>query len=132
MSLTQEAPAGMIKNNQAQQTVVTQTANKPPRERYVLGTSSCYFEPADYLKGRLDVAAVTRMFANENTSIEPCEGKSLKVLFIAKNEIKFLGFITAGDATMELDESHVEKVTEHVTKEVIVKAVDVDELISMF
>jgi len=130
MNTTNPAPAMIV--NKQQGVVANVDKSKTPRERYVVGTSGCYFEVADYMKGKLDASLVKKMFLNPNTSIEETRGKSLKVMFTAENEVKYLGFITAGDAMLSLNKTHIEAITQHTTEEEIYKAVNVDDLVSMF
>jgi len=107
-------------------------AAKAPRDRYILGTSETYFEAAQYLTGKLTADKVKALFANEKTSVEETEGKSLKVMFRTGTEVKFIGFVTAGDASLELDSEDVAVVMNHATTEDITKAIDPDRLVDMF
>ena len=110
-----------------------------PREKYVLGTSGCYYEPADYIKslfGTTDTEKaqlVTDLFANPLSTIEvTIGGRSLKVMFEMGNEIKYCGFITHGDGKMKLTENHIDAITKHVTTEEIYRACTAQELVNAF
>ena len=120
---------GMLSNRQADKTT---GAAKTPRDRFIIGTSECYFEAAQYLTGKLDANKVKALFANPVTTVEETEGKSLKVMFHTGTEVKFTGFVTAGDASLELDNADVAKIMEHATTEPITKAIAADELVDMF
>lgn len=117
------------KNNQANSGA---SAVKQPRDRFIIGQSECYFESAQYLTGKLDATKVKALFVNPETSIEVTEGKSLKVMFHTANEVKFTGFVTAGDASLELDEEDIATIRAHATSEDITKAIDVDALVDLF
>lgn len=124
---------GMLSNKQAQGDKAIDGAKAPaPRERYIIGTSECYFEVAQYLTGKLTPEKVKALFSNEAMTIEETEGKSLKVMFRTANEVKFIGFVTAGDASIELDAQDVDKIMDHASNEPIVKAISADELVALF
>jgi len=120
-------------NRNRTNTSSTTTGNKAsaPKEKYVLGNSECHYEVASYLVGKLTVKKVVALFNNENMYLAETEGRSLKVMFKAKEEIKFLGFITAGDASLDLTEEDIPQILEqaHIS---IVRAISVDELINLF
>jgi len=105
---------------------------KQPRDRFILGTSECYFEAAAYMTGLLDPAKVKALFVNEASSVAETEGKSLKVMFNTGNEIKFIGFVTAGDASLELDDEDIATVIQHATTEDITVAIDANKLADLF
>jgi len=117
----------------------TTTKTTPQLDKFILGDSECNFEVAKYLDGKLDPAAVKRLFANPRMSILASRGKSLKVHFEVenenpdvKNEVKFVGFITAADASLELDETDIERIAEHIGSGDIIRAVKIDNMIAMF
>lgn len=107
------------------------TSTRVNRERFILGTSECYFEPADYL-GTLPDEKVVALFANPNVSLAETQGKSLKVMFKTENELKFVGFVTAGDASIDLEEDSIEQIFEFAAAGPIVKAINADDLVAMF
>ncbi len=121
---------GML-TNKPNNTNPTQAA-KAPRDRFIIGSSECYFEAAQYMTGHIDVAKAKALFNNERTSLKETEGKSLKVLFRTENEMKFIGFVTAGDASLTLDNEDIATVMKHATTEDITKAITAEELASMF
>lgn len=104
------------------------------RDRFILGASECYFEAAQYLSGQLSVEKVVSLFNNEAMSVGETEGKSLKVLFTTPTgEVKFVGFVTAGDASVELDVDDAEAILSHARQEgAIVKAIDAKALVDLF
>ena len=102
-----------------------------PKLRFTLGDSERYYEPAKYLSA-ITVAKVVALFANEAMSLEETEGKSLKVMYKTATEVKFCGFVTAGDASIVLDESDVEGILESARNEEIKKAISAEELIDLF
>ena len=105
---------------------------------YVQNTSELvlywYFEIPKYLTSVEDIDAgkVKSLFNNKSMTLEETEGKSLKVMFRTGTEVKFCGFVTAGDASRELDDSDVENVYEHARKGKIVKAISPSELVAMW
>ena len=116
-------------------TVVHQgTANNVPKDRYTLGDSEMYFEIPKYLTSVEDIDAgkVKSLFNNKSMTLEETEGKSLKVMFRTGTEVKFCGFVTAGFASRELDESDVDYVFDHARKGKIVKAISPVELVDMW
>lgn len=131
---TEDSSPSMIASKNSNSNPTVQPKSSIPKEKYVLGESGCYFIPNDYLLGKLSDAKVSSMFRNENTTIEPTDnkGRSLKVMFTANDEVKLLGFISAGDPTMSLNESHIEQITKVTKEQKIVKAISVDELVNMF
>ena len=132
----------MLNRNRSNNTN-TSTGNKAsvPKDKYVLGASECSYELADYIKAGMDrkklsdkqqLDKVIRLFtSNETMYLAETEGRSLKVMLNAKGEIKFLGFITAGDASLDLSEQDIPQILEEAQKS-IVKAISVDELIDLF
>ena len=96
--------------------------------------SECYYEPAVYIQetGKITADVVSKMLKNKDTRIEECEGKSLKVMFHTGTEVKFLGFITAGDGSRELTDEDVAYILNNVEAEEIVQAITADELVDMF
>jgi hypothetical protein len=113
--------------------VTATTSNKTatPKHRYIIGESNCYFEPATYL-GDVPVAKVISLFNNKSMELKESQGKSLKVMFKTDNEIKFVGFVTAGDASIELSDEDVSVVMQHAQSGNILKAIGADELVAMF
>ena len=108
--------------------------NKAPKLRFTLGESERYFEPAVYLSSSKGLTAekVKSLFSNENMTLLETEGKSLKVMYKTDTEVKFCGFVTAGDAKLSLDTSDVEEVLEVARNGVIKKAITGDDLIAEF
>ena len=99
--------------------------------RFTLADSERYYEPAKYLSA-ITVDKVTSLFNNPRMSLEETEGKSLKVMYKTNVEVKFCGFVTAGDASIVLDESDVDSILESTRAGVIKKAISADELIDLF
>lgn len=122
---------GMLEQNANNKTKTT-TAARVPSDRFILGKSECYYEAAQYLTGKLGPADVRKLFNNEAMSLEETEGKSLKVMFRTGTEVKFTGFVTAGDASLELDLGDVDVVMQAVADGEIDKAITVDELVDLF
>ena len=121
-----------LMNNKMKETT-TKSVSKGPRDRYVLGTSECFYEPADYVKELMSVESVTALFKNDKMRLsDDCEGRSLKVMFNTGIETKFVGFVTAGNADLSLDKEDIEPIMEHATSETIVKAISAKALVSMF
>ena len=110
---------------------VNQDKSKAPKLRFTLGNSERYFEPAVYLSD-IRVPKVVSLFANEAMTLEETEGKSLKVMYKTDTEVKFCGFVTAGDASIVLDKSDVEGILKSARNEEIKKAISADELIDLF
>ena len=119
----------MPANKQA--TKVTPDKSKAPKLRFTLGNSERYYEPAQYL-GAITVAKVVALFKNDAMTLEETEGKSLKVMYKTDTEVKFCGFVTAGDASIVLDESDIDGILESARNEEIKKAITADELIDLF
>jgi hypothetical protein len=120
-------------------TNINQAKKSIPKDRFLLGDSQCHFESAVYLTGRLDTKKVKALLVHPMTTIKESRGDSLKVNFEVENnqedvanEIKFMGFITAGDASLDLNEDDIEQVQEYILTGEIIKAVTVDELIDLF
>ena len=65
-------------------------------------------------------------------TLEETEGKSLKVMFKTDTEVKFCGFVTAGDASIVLDDSDVKGILEAARSGDIKRAIDADGLIALF
>lgn len=121
-------------NQQYKKVERTEDKSKAPKLRFTLGESERYFEPAQYLSSSkgLNPAKVKSLFNNDKMSLEETGGKSLKVMFKTETEVKFCGFVTAGDASLTLDESDVEEVLEAARNGDIKKAINGDELIALF
>lgn len=118
----------------------TNSSFKAPRTKFIIGGSECVFEPAVSLVG-FTAAKVQNLLSHSMSTIATTEGNSLKVLFEVennddniKNEIKFMGFITAVEAKHELDEDSIAGIKEYIEHpdEHIVKAVTAAELVDMF
>ena len=128
-------------NNKMKETT-TKSVSKGPRDRYMIGTSECFYEPADYIKADLEptkddprsaIEKITSLFANEKMRLsDDCEGRSLKVMVNTGIETKFVGFVTAGNGDLSLDKEDIEPIMEHATTENIVKAISASNLVSMF
>lgn len=129
--LTNEAP------------IVEQTPkSKQPKIRFLIGSTGCYFEVADYICTSDKVTAEKAKSLGSNTSmyLEDTlgEGRSLKVMKKTDpkkdksfdGEIKFVGFVTAGDKKIELCmEEHGDMILEAWQTEEISHAINVDELV---
>ena len=102
------------------------------RDRYVLAGSECYFEPAEYIQPAMNADKVTALFKNPAMEIAETEGRSLKVMFQTGSEVKFIGFITAGDGSVELTEDDVDTIMNDVSAGEITKAITADELVDLF
>jgi hypothetical protein len=120
---------GVNTNNQA--TKVKPDQSKAPKLRFTLGNSERYYEPAQYLSA-MTVDKVVALFNNPIMSLEETEGKSLKVMYKTDAEVKFCGFVTAGDASIVLDESDVAGILESAQTGEIKKAISASELIDLF
>ena len=105
-----------------------------PKLRFTLGESERYFEPAQYLSSSkgLTPSKVKSLFNNENMSLMETEGKSLKVMYATDTEVKFCGFVTAGDASLVLDSSDIPGVLEAGRNGNVKKAISGEELIDLF
>ena len=114
--------------------VKTEDKSKAPKLRFTLGESERYFEPAQYLSSSkgLTPEKVKSLFGNDNMSLLETEGKSLKVMYKTDTEVKFCGFVTAGDASLSLDSSDVEEVLEAARNGNVKRAINGDELIAEF
>ena len=104
---------------------VNQDKSKTPKVRFTLGNSERYFEPAVYLSD-IKVSKVVSLFANEAMTLEETEGKSLKVMYKTDTEVKFCGFVTAGDAKIVLDESDIEGILNSARTEEIPEMIEAD------
>jgi hypothetical protein len=131
----------ILSNTQSNVTNTAETKTKTPRKRFVLGKSECYFECADYMASnpKVNDKWVKKMILNSVTSdpitaICGSEGRSLKVMIRANEgkELKFIGFVTHGDAKHELDEEDVEGIIEAVMQDGVTKAVNAQDIIDMF
>ncbi len=123
----------LVEQNTNNAPTVEQT-NKPkvPKDRFVLGGSESYFEVAQNLTGEIKASDLDRLFINENMTIGETEGRSLKVLFNTGTETRFIGFITAGDASISLDEEDIPRIKEAVAQGTIARAIDIKKLVSLF
>ena len=118
-------------NANQQTTKVKPDQSKAPKLRFTLADSERYYEPAQYLSA-ISVAKVKALFNNPAMSLEETEGKSLKVMYKTATEVKFCGFVTAGDASIVLDDSDIEGILESARTGEIKKAISADELIALF
>ena len=121
----------MSVNANHQATKVKPDQSKAPKLRFTLGNSERYYEPAQYLSA-ITVPKVVSLFNNPAMSLEETEGKSLKVMYKTDTEVKFCGFVTAGDASIVLDESDVEGILESARTGEIKKAISASELLDLF
>ena len=123
-----------VKTNTYNKVKTEDKSNKAPKLRFTLGESERYFEPAVYLSSSKGLTAekVKSLFNNENMTLLETEGKSLKVMYKTDTEVKFCGFVTAGDAKLSRDTSDIEEVLASARDGKIKKAIDGDELISLF
>jgi len=114
--------------------VKTEDKSRAPKLRFTLGESERYFEPAQYLSSSkgLTPEKVKSLFSNGNMSLLETEGKSLKVMYKTDTEVKFCGFVTAGDASLSLDSSDVDEVLEAARTGNVKRAINGDELIAEF
>lgn len=94
---------------------VKEVRDDAPRVRYLLGESNeqgnheRYFEPSKSLRSILDATDIAHLFHNPAMRVETTEGKSLKVLLTTPSgQVKFMGFISAGDFSLTLDEADIE------------------------
>jgi hypothetical protein len=127
---------------------------KAPKARYMLGKSGWYCEVGDYLAELLNrplandkrtaEERLTSLLTNAkgNSSIEETDttGRSLKVMLHVEQkdaqdnvvtEVKFVAFVTHGDAKRSLDASDIPAVAGHA-KDGIIKAISASEVISLF
>lgn len=107
----------------------TNDSNKE-KEAWNIGKSGIKFEPAQYLEGKFTVEKVESMLHNTNVIIAETMGKgrSLKVnILIDDSEIKFLGFLTDGDASVTLTKEDVAGIVE-ASAQGIKKAISTDDL----
>jgi|21_taG_2_1085346.scaffolds.fasta_scaffold06652_6 hypothetical protein len=108
---------------------------KQPKDRFLLGSTGCYFEVANYLSGnsKITVDKVVKLGKNPKMTLENTEGegRSLKVMLQAPTgETKFNGFVTAGDGKIELDvDEHGEDILEAWQTEEVLRAISADDLI---
>ena len=110
------------------------TKPKGPRVRYLLGDSEKYFEPAQYLcaVAGLNSAKIKRLFSKPDMWVEETEGKSLKVLLkTPAGEVKVMGFITAGDASITLGPLDIEGALEAARTGEIKRAISAEELVAL-
>ena len=123
-----------IQANTYGKTKRTEEKSRAPKLRFTLGDSERYFEPAQYLSSSkgLTPAKVKSLFNNENMSLMETEGKSLKVMYATDTEVKFCGFVTAGDASLVLDSSDIEEVLEAGRNGDVKKAINAEQLIDLF
>ena len=123
-----------VKTNTYNKVKTEDKSNKAPKLRFTLGESERYFEPAVYLSSSkgLTPEKVKSLFNNENMTLLETEGKSLKVMYKTDTEVKFCGFVTAGDASLSLDSSDVDEVLEAARNGNVKRAINGDELIAEF
>lgn len=117
----------MLENHQP-----NNTTSKIPRDRWALGGASAFFEAAPKFTGQLDTEAITRLFNNPNTTIEETRGNSLKVLFNTGKQIKFIGFVTAADASVDLISEDMVAIKSSIDDYGIIRDISDSELIALF
>ena len=106
-----------------------------PLDKYNIGDTGMFMEIPKYLNGvkeSIDASKVQSLFNNKAMTLEETEGRSLKVMFRTEHQIKFCGFVTAADASIELDDSDIEKVLEQGRTSKIIKAISPSELVDMW
>ena len=129
-------------NTNKQTPKVNPDKSNKPKVRFTLGkseqgTDARYYEPAQYLSD-IKIAKVESLFRNgkgldpDPMTLEETEGKSLKVMYRTDTEVKFCGFVTAGDATIVLDDSDIASILDSARTGEIKKAIDADGLIALF
>ena len=114
------------------------TDNEVAKDKYLLGSTGCYFEVAKKYSGNENINPEKVRSLGNNPAMKLADtkgkGRSLKVLFTTEaGEVRFAGFVTAGDASIELDVAeHGEQILEawKDEKEPIIKALTNDEFIS--
>jgi len=116
------------------------------KDKYILGTSECYFEPAVSFQDALTPESLKKLMLNQSsnpeasTVLQESNGKSLKLTLTINHsiggavvpEVQHVGLVTASDFSLELDDSHVEAVLQHVREEAIVKRTDASSVLEMF
>jgi hypothetical protein len=118
--------------------VTATNGSKTPRDRFILGSTECYFELAAYLSGneKVTIKKVKSLGQNEAMYLADTDkkGRSLKVMIkTPDNETKFLGFVTAGDASISLyKDEHAEDILEAWKTEDITKAITADEVVDLW
>ncbi len=134
----------LTKNNENKFT----KSNQVSKDKFILGSSECYFEPAQAYNGVLTPEKLAKMLLNQSTvDGVSCvigetggEGKSLKLTYFRKHsngetvteEVQHVGLITASDYKMQLSESHIAEIQNHVRNEQIVKRTDAKSVLDMF
>lgn len=112
------------------------------KDKFILGGSECYFEPANAFNNKLTAAVVEKLLLNtgnnENMStlLQESNGKSLKLTLTIDHggikEVQHLGLVTASDFSMELDAEHCSPILDAVKEGGIIKRTSVDDLLGMF
>ena len=115
---------------------------KTPKDRFLLGSTGCYFEVAEYLAGNPKITEKSVKALGNSPAMYLAdtegEGRSLKVMKKTDpkkdksydGEIKFNGFVTAGDKKVELWlEEHGDMILDAWKTEAIVRAISADELV---
>ena len=115
---------------------------KTPKDRFLLGSTGCYFEVAEYLAGNPEIneKSVKALGSNSSMYLADTEGKGRSLKVMKKTdpkkdgsfdgEIKFQGFVTAGDKKIELWlEEHGDMVLDAWKTETVIRAISADELI---
>ena len=125
----------LLNNSEVEVTEVA--GDEVVKDRFLLGSTGCYFEVAKKYSGNKNINPEKVRSLGNNPAMKLADtkgkGRSLKVLFTTEaGEVRFLGFVTAGDASLELDVAeHGEQILEawQDDKELIIKAATNDELI---
>ena len=118
--------------------VTATNGSKTPRDRFILGSTECYLELAGYLSG-MDVVTVEKVKSlGQNKAMYLADtdkkGRSLKVMLkTPDNETKFLGFVTAGDASISLyKDEHAEDILKAWQEEPITRAITAEEVVDLW
>ena len=112
------------------------------KDKYILGASECYFEPANAFNDKLNATTVEKLLlnigGNENVStlLQESNGKSLKLTLTINHgdvkEVQHLGLVTAADFSMELDNEHCSEILAAVKEGGVIKRTSVDDVLGMF
>jgi hypothetical protein len=119
------------------------------KRRFILGSSACYFEPAQAFNTDMTAEKLAKVILGEckdasaSTTITETEGegKSLNVRFIRDHtdengavtqEVQHVGLITASDWSMTLTEDHIDEIKNHVATEQIVERTNTKSVMDMF
>jgi hypothetical protein len=146
---------GIVSNNA--KVAVKPVGAKAPTDRFLLGSSNCYFEPASGYTGQLTPAKIKNLLLNTvdvnkakaaipsivaaNTVLQDCNGKSLKLTLTIQHqdetgtyeEVQHVGFVTHTDfSNASLDATDVEPILEVVRNEAIIQRTNTASVLSMF